>query len=310
MPNKLWVEKYRPSSIDTYVFQNERHRQKFTQYIEDGSIPHLLLEGDTGTGKTTLAFLLKNELGIDDTDFKVLNASDENSVDIIRNEIKAFAKTMPMGDFKIIFLDEADFLTRNAQGALRRLMEQYSDTFRFILTTNHPHKILDAIRSRCQEYKFEQFDKKEMAIHCYKILKQEGITVTDAELIKQYVDECYPDMRKLLQSLETNCVDGELQDYIEVGDTTKTLVSIVEQLSKGKWLEVRASIIENIEEHEWDDIYRFLYENLDQVDGFDDILNWKQGIVIIADHLRFHGQVAEPEINFSSCMIRLSGVIN
>lgn len=310
MPNKLWVESYRPQSISDYVFQTPKHKELVEKWIKEESIPHLILSGHRGTGKTSLAWLLKNELDVEDGDFKVLNASDDNSVDIIRNDIKSFAQTMPLGDFKIVFFDEADYLSQNAQAALRNMMERYSDTVRFILTCNKPHKIIPEIReSRCQELVFKEFDRNEMAIHAIGILRKEGVKIRDAELIEMYVDDCYPDMRKLLQSMESNVVDGELQDPMDTGDTSKVLVSIVDQLSKGKWLEVRENIVKNVEDSEWENIYRFLYDNLDQVEGFDDTNNWKKGIVIIADHLRFHFQIADAEINFTACMIRLSGVL-
>lgn len=309
MPKKLWVEAYRPKTIDDYVFQNESHKGKFTKFINEKSIPHLLLSGHRGTGKTTMAFILKEELGVDDIDFKVLNASDDNSVDTIRGSIKSFAQTMPIGDFKIVFLDEADYLTPQAQAALRRMMEEYSDTVRFILTCNKPHKIMEEIKSRCQVFTFDQFDRNEMGVHVYEILLKENVKIKDADLIKSYVEDCYPDMRKLIQTLETNTVDGVLQDSMDIGEKSKIFMSIVDQLNKGKWLDVRANIIADIENDGWDEIYKFLYDNLDQIDGFDEVENWKMGIVIIADYLRFHYQVADPEINFSACMIKLSGIV-
>jgi replication factor C small subunit len=285
---------YRPEKIADYVFQNESHKDRFTKFIAEQSIPHLLLKGHRGTGKTTLAFILKNELGVADGDFKVLNASDDNSVDTIRNSVKGFSQTMPLGDFKIVFLDEADYLTPNAQAALRRMMEEYADTVRFILTCNKPHKIIDELKSRCQEFLFNEFDKGEMAVHAFEILKKEGVKNIEAEIIKAYVDESYPDMRKLLQNMEGNIIDGVLVESMDVDDTARLMVNVVEQLTKGKWLEVRENIIQNVEGGEWDDIYRFLYDNIDQVEGFDDIMNWKKAIIIIADHIRFNQQVADP----------------
>ncbi len=309
MPRKLWVEYYRPTSINGYLFQNKDHKIRFLKYIEDKSIPHLLLTGHRGTGKTTLALILKTELGIEDVDFKILNASDDNSVDVIRNSVKAFASSMPLGDFKIVFLDEADYLTRSAQAALRGMMEQYSETVRFILTCNQPHKIMHEIKSRCNEFEFNAFDRKAMSVHVYRILKNEKVMVDKPELIHEFVTEAYPDMRKLINNLESSVVNGALQHPMDSDSSTKVMVGITDQLSKGNWLDVREHIIKTVENGDWDEIYRFLYDNLDQVDGFDDIMNWKQGIIIIANHLRFHAQVADPEINFTACMIQLSGII-
>jgi len=308
MLKKLWVEEFRPNSIDDYVFQNETHKEQFTKYIKEQSIPHLLLKGHKGSGKTTMAFILQKALGIEDGDFKVINASDDNGVDVVRNSVKVFCQSMPLGDFKIVFLDEADFLTVEAQKALCRIMEQYSDSVRFILTCNRPHKILDEVKSRCTEFEFKSFDKKDMARHVFAILQSQNVKVNGYDLLMKYVEESYPDMRKLINNLENNVFEGTLREANSVDDQTRVMVEIIEQLNKGKWLDVRASLVSNIVGDEWDEVYRFMYDNLDQITGFDDTLKWKQGIVIIADHLRFHAQVADPEINFSACMIRLSNI--
>jgi DNA polymerase III delta prime subunit len=307
MPNKLWVEKYRPTKVKDYIFQNEDHQKRFTKFIEDNSIPHLLLSGHRGTGKTTLAFILKNELEIADTDFKVLNASDENSIDIIRNNIKSFAQTLPMGEFKIVFMDEADYLTPNAQAALRRMMEEYSETVRFILTCNKPHKIIPEIKSRVQEFVFNEFNKKKAAAYAIKMLKAEGIEF-EAEKLIEYVKMTYPDMRKMIQMLQQNTVDGVLQDAIENSDTVKTMAEVTVYLAKDDWITAREKVIETIADDEWEECYEFLYEYLDELGKFKDVDKWKQGIIIIADHLYKHSLVSNPEINFSACMIRLSEV--
>jgi replication factor C small subunit len=309
MLKKLWVRSYMPTKLEDYVFQNEHNRVQFTKFVKDKSFPHLLLKGHKGSGKTTMALILKNELGILDGDFKFLNSADDNSINVVRNVIKPFSESMPLGEFKVVLLDEAEFLSTEAQKALCGMLERYSDTVRFILTCNRPHKIIPELKSRCTEFSFNEFDKKSMATHVYKILKSEGVTVSSVELLMGYVNESYPDMRKILQNLETNVIDGVLEPANGSDEKSQLLLDIVDQLSAGKWLEVRAGIVQNIEEHEWDEIYRFLYDNLDQIEGFDNTDNWKCGIIILADHIRFHYQVADPEINFSACMIRLSGVI-
>lgn len=309
MPKKLWVEKYRPTTLDGYIFQNEKHKERIEKFIKEKSIPNLLLAGHRGTGKTTLARIIKNELGIEDGDFKVLNASDENSVDVIRGSIKSFSQSMPLGDFKIVFLDEADYLSANAQAALRGMMEQYSDSVRFILTCNRTHKIIPELRSRCQEFTFNEFDKKAMAKAILGILKKEKVEA-DPKILKEYITDAYPDMRKLIMNVEGNISEGVLQEQFEVSDKISTMVSITEELNNGKWLKAREAIIQNVEEGDWEDIYRFMYDHLDEIKGFEgNPENWAQGICIIADALHKHAIVADPEINFSAFMIRLSGVV-
>ena len=314
MLTKLWVETYRPTTLDDYVFQNPKNEEVVREFVRKQSIPHLVLSGSRGTGKTTLAFILKNELGVADGDFKVLNASDDNSIENIRGAVKTFISVMPIGDFKIVFLDEADYLSRNAQSALRRMMEEFSDNARFILTCNHPKKIIPEIYdSRCTHLQLNEFKKDDMVVKAYNILKCEGIKIkTDEEiaLLKQYVDDCHPDMRKLIQSLESNVINGVLMDSVEVSGLDVKLVEITDQLNEGKWMEVREGIVDTIEAHEWEELYRLLYDNIDQIAGFEkNTAVWKQAIVIIADHLRHHMVIQDPEINFSACMIKLSRLV-
>lgn len=314
MLNKLWVQAYRPTNLDGYVFQNAKTEEKIRQYVKNQSIPHLVMSGSRGTGKTTLAFILKNELGVADADFKVLNASDETSIDTIRGAVKSFISVMPVGDMRIVLLDEADYLSKHAQSALRRMMEEYSDTARFILTCNHPTKIIPELYdSRCVHLQLNEFSKDDMVVKAFYILKAEGIPIKtdeDVTLLKQYVDDCHPDLRKLIQSLEDNIIDGKLTDAIEINGLDIKLVEIIAQLNGGKWMEVRESIVATIEDHEWEDIYRLLYDNIDQVENFEENSDvWKKAIVIIADHLRHHANVADPEINFSACVIKLSRLV-
>ena len=170
--NSLWVEKYRPRKLDEYV-GNEYLKEKVSNYLETSDVPHLLFFGKAGTGKTTLAKLIVNSI---DCDFIVINASDENNVDTVRNKVKGFASSMGFKPWKIVILDEFDYMTPNAQAILRNLMETFSQHCRFILTCNYVEKVIDPIRSRTQEFQIVPPTKKDVAIQISQILTKEGIT--------------------------------------------------------------------------------------------------------------------------------------
>ena len=157
---ELWTEKYRPSSIGTYVFRDEGQRQQVSGWVQEGALPHLLFSGAPGTGKTTLAKVLLQELDVDSMDILEINASNENNVETIRNKITNFSSTMPFGDLKYVLLDEADYITPNGQAALRGVMETYHTSCRFILTCNYPQRIIPALHSRCQGFHIEKLGVK------------------------------------------------------------------------------------------------------------------------------------------------------
>ncbi len=307
MSKELWETKYRPTSVDEYIFQNEKHKELVTKFIKDGFIPHLLLSGHRGTGKTSLVTVLKAELEIDDMDYLVINASDENNIDTIRNKIKNFISTYSMSKFKLVLLDEADWLTLNAQAALRHMMEEYADNARFILSCNRGHKIMAELKSRCFEIVFKKMNKDDMLERLAVILSKEKVKAS-MDTLSEIVSAAYPDMRKAVQLLQNNVVDGVLQPPSDFDPIMEVNVRIVGALEQKDFASIREIISGGLSDDDWEQMYTFLYTYLDGLDNFKDSKKWKSGIVIIADHLYKHSMVADPEINAMAMFIRLCEV--
>lgn len=310
MVNKIWAIKYRPKVIDDYIFQDDAQKDIVNKFIKEQSIPNLLLEGHRGTGKTSLALILKNALGLSDTDLLWLNASDDNSVDTIRYNVKSFASSISDGPFKLILLDEADYLSQNAQATLRNLMEneEISGNARFILTCNYVKKILPELRSRCQEFKFKSMDRGLMLEKSAEILQAEKVKISSIELLEEFIDLAYPDFRKLIVLLEQNSVDGKLQSPVNTDVSIAWKIEILELLNKGDWERIRNIVCENVDNDEWIEVYRFLYDHIHEIGKFSDVKKWKQAIITIGDYLYRHDKVADMEINFTACIIKLTEI--
>jgi len=301
---ELWVEKYRPKSVSDYVFRDEKQKKQVKSWVESGAIPHLLFSGAAGTGKTTLAKVLLNELGVDDGDVMMINASNENNVDTMRTKINGFASSLPFsGDFKYVLLDEADYLSPNAQAILRNMMETYSTTCRFILTCNYPNKVIPAIHSRCQGYHIEKLDTEEFTARVATILITEG-TDLDLDTLDIYVRSTYPDLRKCINMVQQNVVDGKLQAPGE-GESGESdwILEYVALFQLGKISDARKLIVEKARAEEYEGVFRKLYENLDWF-GEDDKTKGR-ALICIRDGLVNHALVADPEINLSATLLEL-----
>lgn len=308
MAKDIWSLKYRPKTVDDYIFQNEKDEIVIRKFLEDGHIPHCLLHGHRGTGKSSLAYLIQNELDIDDIDMLTVNASDENSVDTIRHKVKTFITTMAMGEFKLVFLDEFDALSLNAQEALKSMMEEHADNARFILACNKPHKIIPEIKSRCHEFAFKTLDKTAMLEKVYSILQQENVKVSGVEQLDDYVDASFPDMRKLINLVQKNTIDGELTDInesdtIENGESFVALLSMIENNSVMK---KRDFIYENLTDDECMDAYKQFVDYITEI--FNTESGQKRAIVTIADHIHRDYFSAVKHATFESCMIQLSNI--
>tara|TARA_R100001443_G_C3346466_1_gene175735 strand:+ start:677 stop:1609 length:933 start_codon:yes stop_codon:yes gene_type:complete len=303
MSNTLWVEKYRPSNLDTYI-GNDHLKDKVSVYLESGDLPHLLLYGKAGTGKTTLAKILVKNI---ECDYLYINASDENNVETVRTKVKNFASTMGFKDYKIIILDECDYITPNAQAALRNLMETFSKHCRFILTCNFVERIIDPIQSRCQSFQIIPPSKKEVAKHIHNILLKENV-MSDMKDLKVLIDSGYPDIRRVINSAQRNVVKDKLKldttSIIQNDYKLKLLKILKTQDKKTAFKDIRQLLLDN-KITDFADLFRLLYDEVD---------DWGKGhvaecILIIARYELSDGQVPDKEINAMAMLIELLGVI-
>jgi len=304
--NQLWTEVYRPKILDQYVFRDDHQKSVVKNWVKSGSIPHLLFSGAPGVGKTTLAKILINELGINDYDVLEINASRENSVDTIRDKIVGFVQTMPFGNFKVVLLDEADFISPHGQAALRGVMETYHETARFILTCNYSNRIIPAIHSRCQGFHIDRVDVVEFTERIARILLEEKIYF-DIDTLDSFVKATYPDLRKCINSCQLNSGSGTLTLSDENNNSSQDyLLNVVDLFKKGQIRLARETLCKSVRPEEIESIYRWMYDNLDL--WGDNEFDQDQAIVKIRDALVNHSMVADPEINLSACLIELSQI--
>jgi DNA polymerase III delta prime subunit len=304
--NILWVEKYRPQNINEYIFHDELLKKKIISIINSNDLPHILLSGVQGSGKTTLSNIILNELNVNKNDILRINASDETGVDSMRDKIKSFAQTYAHGKFKVVQLEECDYLTHNAQATLRTMMEDYSENCRFIGTCNYENKIIPALKSRMQHFHFKNPNIDDILIKMGEILSNENIYF-DIDVLSTYVSIAYPDIRKIINLLQQNSIDGKLQfpnnNESEIDYKFKLLDLIVKKDIRS----ARKLVASSVSRDEYEDFYRFLYMNVDKLTK--NVDKQESIIVIISNYLYKHSIVADPEINAAACLIEISMVI-
>ena len=301
--NTLWVEKYRPQSLDTYI-GNEHLKSKVKVYLESGDLPHLLLYGRAGTGKTTLAKLLVNNI---DCDYIYINASDETGVDVVREKMKNFASTLGFSEMKIIILDECDYISPNAQAALRNMMETFSRHCRFILTCNYIERIIDPVQSRCQSFQIIPPDRKQVALHMSTILQQEQIEAKVDDIVT-IVNGGYPDIRRVINACQRQVIDNKLvideamstqNDYkLEVLEILKT------QDKKNAFKNIR-QLLADSKITDYSDMFRLMFDTVD---------NWGRGylaecILILSKYQQSDAVVVDKEINAMAMFVEIIGTI-
>jgi len=301
----LWVERYRPDTLQGYV-GNQSIVDKVKLYLDNGDVPHLLLYGNAGTGKTTLAKIIANNI---DCDLLYINASDENSVDTVREKIKNFSSTIGFRKWKLVILDEADYMTPNGQAALRNLMETFSKTTRFILTCNYVEKIIDPIQSRCQVFAITPPTKKDVAVRISQVLKTENVTF-DMNDLAAIINSSYPDIRRILNTCQRQSINGELkldkQSLIEANYMNKVIEILASNDDKKNKFQNVRQLLADSQVKDFSSLYRFLYDNLDSFATG----HLAGAILIIAEAQYKDSLVVDKEINVMSMFVQLLNEIN
>jgi len=307
--NTLWVEKYRPDVLENYI-GNEHLKNQISKNIEESDLPHYLFHGQAGTGKTTLAKILVKNI---DCDYLYINASDENNVDNIRTKVKGFAMTYStaISNIKIVILDECDFMSVNAQAALRNLMESYSAHCKFILTCNYKEKVIDPLQSRCQDYELIPPNRSEVGKHCVKILESESVEY-DVETIATIIDACYPDIRRVINYLQKQSIDGNLNSNLEELQDSDYKLKLIELLGnkslnkKDAFVSIRKLLMKN-KVRDFTPLFSLLYDRLDKLTNE----NGKKAelILLLARYQNMDSMAVDKEINIMAMFVEMLGVL-
>jgi replication factor C small subunit len=292
----LFTEKYRPDTLEGYI-GNDDFKSSLQQWIDTNDVPHLLLCGGAGTGKTTAAKLIVNNINCD---YVYINCSDENGIDTIRDKVKSFASAASFKPQKVVIMDEADFLTINAQAALRNVIETFSLTTRFIFTCNYVERIIDPIQSRTIVFELTPPSMQDVAFKCVEILDLEDVTYTKADIVR-IVKQTYPDIRKSLNLLQSSIKNGDLQQSREVTNFNQTSDQII-TLLKGQNIKNFTTIRQLVMDsnvRDYNELYRVLFERADE------FTNSAIATLIIADYQYKSIMAPDKEITFCGCIAKL-----
>lgn len=314
MKNTLWTEKYRPQTINDYVFKNSSFKQKMVEWIRTGEIQHIGLFGPAGTGKTSALQVLLNGLAendhIDPTEVEYFNMSDEG-MDAVRERILPTAGMVCNGKYRVFVLEEMEQMSQKSQGSLKRVMEDFADNARFILTSNAMHRILPPIRSRIQTVMLDTHNQEEFMTHILNILIKENVDLTETksiEMVDRIVRSTWPDFRKALNALQGTIVDGkiiQLEDSIDTSADYKT--AIIDAAKSGSINAMRHLIVKNIPEDEIDEFFSFLFRNVSMFTP--DAMLQNHLILIIRDGMVKSTMCADPELNLSAVLIEMDNVV-
>lgn len=299
MKSTIWVEKFRPKTIADVIFQDARQQKTFEAFVSGGDIPHLFLSGVQGTGKTTISRALIKDLNVDPSDVLKINCSDEK-IDALRSKVVGFAMTLPLGKFKVVRLEEIDYLSLDGQALLRSLMDETQGSCRFIATCNYANKVIPPLKSRFQEFNFRAPDKEKIAMRMVDILEKEKITF-DPEVLLTYIDVGYPDIRKTIQLLQGNSSDTKLLAPNASSDQGDWKFGLLDAISCGDFKKARKLVCETATREEHEDVFRFLYDNISKLK----VKDTDAAVVTIAEYLYKNSIVADTEVNLAALFITL-----
>ena len=310
--SKLWVERYRPSTLQDIIFQDVAQQKFFESKVKEGDIPNLLLAGVQGTGKTTLSLALINELNIDPNDVLLVKCSDETGVDNIRDNVSRFAETMPYGEYRIVRLEEFDYLSHNSQAILRHIIEDSSPNCRFIATCNYANKITGPVKSRFQEFHFKAPDQDLIVSKMADMLLAENIDLDEVgiEALEKIVSAAYPDIRKTIQLLQQSCSEGILRwnTSVSAGETADYKLQLLDLIEANNFTAARKLVCDSANREEYEDLYRWMYQNIHRAKKFNTVETEEKAIVVISDHLYRHASFAHVDINLAAMFINLSNI--